>query len=76
MKIRVLVAETGKVYRAKENEKIIFNSFGEPSILLDEAGYGEYSEWNLPEDEEFIVEFAFRKDEDNQWIWEHSVIHD
>lgn len=68
MKIRVLRLESGTEIEESDFNSFVIHSDGTVTEIIDGMGY----EIGEP----YIVEVAFRKDEENQWVWEHSVIHE
>lgn len=70
MKFRVLDAETAVELEFPESYEYLLHDDGSVSCVSD------YDTDSFCVPSPYIVEFAFQKDEENQWVWEHSVIHE
>lgn len=69
MKWRVIDLETGVELSIKEDDRFIMLNDG---TVYVEAWEGVLHEINVPH----VVEFGFARDDENHWIWSHSVVND
>lgn len=70
MKWRVIDLENAVELECPENYEYLLHDDGSVSCVSD------YDTDSFSVPVPYIVEFAFRKDEENQWVWEHSVIQE
>lgn len=70
MKFRLVSIETGEQMTSPENYEYLMHEDGSVSVLCD------YNNDSYPLDGGFVVEFAFSKDDQDKWIWSHSIVND
>lgn len=70
MKFQIISIETAEVMVAPEGYEYLLHDDGSVSAVHDL----DLDSFSLPKG--FIVEFAFIKDENGEWIYEHCVVND